>query len=116
MKIEDLRPLYVVHTFAVLTLLSTVALFGYEVTKPDRATKLRQNEAPKVSALASPTASAELVYQLPRLPERFEHKVLVHRIYDRQGPSRRKYTEKPRFRKSYLMAGSGGVAEVSGIQ
>ena len=70
MKIEDVRPGYVVHTYGVLTLLSTMALFGYEVAKPGVGKSLLGSEASKMSALSTPMSGAEIIYPMPEMPGR----------------------------------------------
>ena len=70
MKIKDVRPGYVVHTYGVLTLLSTMALFGYEVAKPGVGKSLLGSEASKTSALSAPISGAEVVYPMPEMPGR----------------------------------------------
>ncbi len=70
MKIENIKPSYVVHTYGVLTLLSTMALFGYEAAKPEVGKGLLGLEAAKASALSAPAAGAEVVYPMAEMPGR----------------------------------------------
>ena len=79
-KIEELRPLYVVHSFATAILAGTIALLGYELSKP----KIQHVEAStpvfKASALMSASPQPVITYRLPALSERFQRKVLVHSV------------------------------------
>ena len=70
MKLEDVRPGYVVHTYGILTLLSTMALFGYEAAKPEIAKSLRSLDEAKRSAMAAPAAGAEVLYPMREMPGR----------------------------------------------
>ena len=79
-KIEAIRPLYLVHSFAAVILAATIALFGYELSKP----KIQRVEASvstcKVSALAAVGPNPVITHRLPTLSERFQRKVLVYSV------------------------------------
>lgn len=79
-KIEELRPLYVVYSFAAVILAGTIALFGYELSKP----KIQRVEASapafKASALAITSPQPVITHRLPALSERFQRKVLFYAV------------------------------------
>ena len=62
MKIENLWPAYLVHTYGVLALLSAMALLGYEIAKPNMERPVAQTTQAKLSALTSPPVGATVLY------------------------------------------------------
>ncbi len=75
MKIEKLRPVYLVHIYGVLVLLSAMALFGYEVAKPKMERPVSGTTQAKLSALTTPPTGATVLYQFqpPGRAERKSH-------------------------------------------
>ena len=69
MKIENLRLGHIVHVYGVLALLSAMALFGYEIAKPDIERPVFGTAQAKLSALATPPVGATVLYQF-QLPGR----------------------------------------------
>ena len=63
MKIENLRLGHIVHAYGVLALLSAMALFAYEIAKPDIEGPARGTAQAKLSALATPPVGATVLYQ-----------------------------------------------------
>jgi hypothetical protein len=89
MKIEQINLTYVVHSLATLTLLGTVALFGYEVSKPKIVAAESSSVVWKLSHLSPELAAKEQIHHLPALPERFQRKVLVYAVrYKRPQPGK----------------------------
>jgi hypothetical protein len=78
LKIEDISITTLVHSFACLTLLGTIALFGYEFSKPAVTLAAPIAQALKDSPLAGPADTPEQLFRLPALPERFQRKILSY--------------------------------------
>lgn len=78
MKLEQVSISTIVHSLASITLLGTIALFGYEVTKPAVTLAAPVTNALKNSPLAAPAESQVQLHRLPTLPERFQRKVLFY--------------------------------------
>ena len=94
-KIEELRPLYVVHSLATAILAGTIALLGYEVSKPKIIHVEASSAVFKASALMSAGPKTVITYRLPALSERFQRKVLVHSV-------RKKAAARGQTDKSYM--------------
>ena len=78
MKIEDISITTLVHSFACVTLLGTIALFGYEVTKPAVTLAAPVVAGLKHSPLTGPADAPAQLHRLPTLSERFQRKVLFY--------------------------------------
>ncbi len=101
MRLEDIKISSVVHSLAGVILLGTVALFGYEVRKPN---VVRANLAPmaaKSSPLDAPTDKPEQLNRLPRLSERFQRKVIYYGIRRKWSPAGNKFSLKQSAGKVY---------------
>lgn len=75
-KIEELRPLYVLHSLAAVILAGTLALLGYELSKPKIQRVEASGPAFNTSALAISSPQPVITHRLPALSARFQRKVL----------------------------------------
>jgi hypothetical protein len=123
MKIEQINLTYVVHSLAGIVLLGTIALFGYELSKPDISTVESSNLVWKLSPL-SPTISAqEQIHHLPALEERYKRKVLVYAVRHKTWkptpeavqPGKNFAVTRPTS-KTYMAMNQAMLEEVSGNQ
>ena len=80
MKIEQINLTYVVHSLAGIILLGTMALFGYEVSKPQITTGEASSLVWKMSPLSPQVSAQEQIHHLPALARRFQRKVLVYAV------------------------------------
>jgi len=110
MKIEDLRAFYVVHSVAAVTLLGTMALFGYEVSKPQIQQPQAAGLYSKYSPMSAQPAAPETMQRLGQLPERFRHKVLVYAVH------RKKFLTPAPQGKPYMAMKGQSETEASGNQ
>ena len=66
-KFLEIRPLHLVHSLATLILVGTIALFGYELTKPEIPRVEASIPAYKTSALASLGTNPVITHRMPAL-------------------------------------------------
>lgn len=66
-KFLEIRPLHLVHSFATLILVGTIALFGYELSKPEIQRAEASVPAHKTSALASLGTNPVITHRMPAL-------------------------------------------------
>jgi hypothetical protein len=83
MKLEQIKVTYVVHSLAGLILLATMALFGYEFSKPRITLVSASSGVRKMSPLSPQVSSQEQIHHLPALSWRYRRKVLVHAVRHR---------------------------------
>ena len=67
-KFLEIRQLHLVHLFATFILVGTIALFGYEVSKPKIERAEASVPAYKTSALASFGTNPVTTHSMPALP------------------------------------------------
>ena len=119
MKIEQINLTYVVHSFAGIILLGTLALFGYEVSKPQLTTVQASNVVWKMSPLSPQISTQEQIHHLPALNERFKRKVLVyavrHKTWKPVQPGKNFAVTRPTS-KTYMAMNQAMLEEVSGNQ
>ena len=66
-KLLEIRPLHLVHSLATLILVGTIALFGYELSKPEIPRVEASIPAYKTSALASLGTNPAITHRMPAL-------------------------------------------------
>jgi hypothetical protein len=123
MKIEEINLTYVVHSLAAIVLLSTIALFGYELSKPDISTTESSNLVWKMSPLSPQISAQEQIHHLPALEERYKRKVLAYAVrYKTWKPTPEPVQPGKNFAvtrptsKTYMAMNQAMLEEVSGNQ
>ena len=123
MKIEEINLTYVVHSLAAIILLATVALFGYELSKPDISTTESSNLVWKMSPLSPQISAQEQIHHLPALEERYKRKVLAYAVHYKAWkptpapvqPGKNFAVTRPTS-KTYMAMNQAMLEEVSGNQ
>ncbi len=119
MKIENINVTYVVHSLASLVLLATLALFGYEVSKPKINTVEASGIITKMSPLSPKVSAPEQIHHLPALSERFRHKILVCAVRQKSWkPAKpgKNFVQTPVAGKAYMALNQSVSAEGFGNQ
>jgi len=123
MKFEQINLTYVVHSLAGIILLGTLALFGYEVSKPQLTKVEASNVVLKLSPLSPQTSTQEQIHHLPALSARYQRKVLVYALhYNPWKPTQQPVQPGKNFAvtrstsKTYMAINQAMLAEASGNQ
>lgn len=111
MKLENISITTLVHSLACLTLLGTIALFGYEVTKPAVTLAAPISQALKDSPLAGPADAPAQLHRLPTLPERFQRKVLFYGFKRKPWQPGKFFTPAPAKGKVYAASASRNAGD-----
>lgn len=110
-KLEDIHMSTLVHSLGGIVLAGTIALFGYEVTKPGVVQARPRVAVAKRSALAVEKPAAVQIHRLPALSGYYKRKVLAYAVrYRKPGKN---FTIPAAKGKPYqvLMAGNSYTVE-----
>jgi hypothetical protein len=111
LKIENISITTLVHSLACLTLLGTIALFGYEVTKPAVTLAAPITQALKSSPLSAPADAEARLHRLPTLSERFQRKILYYGARRKAWAPGKYFTPRPANGKVYSASAARSSAD-----